>query len=90
MQTPIPWKVQPGFRNIILILIEQCTKIYEQLQQIREPRITPASMLAYCLSLIYGYGYFVKINQKQCKIRRSRTITFKFISKDIKKQIFFC
>jgi len=50
--------VQPDFRVTLLILVEQCSKMYEQLHNVREADISPASLLGYCLAHLYNAAAF--------------------------------
>jgi len=47
--------VQPDFRFIILALIFHVNKLYLTLEQKNRPLLTPPSLLAYCLYLVYGF-----------------------------------
>lgn len=48
--------VQPDFRYIIYQLCDHATRIYQQIEQLNNPSITPASLLASFLHSIYTYG----------------------------------
>lgn len=48
--------VQPDFRNIIQYICYYVTKLYNQFDVRPQPFITPPSLTAYCLALVYGYG----------------------------------
>lgn len=48
--------VLPDFRNILYQLIDHSVKIYQQIDQLKSPLLSPASILAYCLQTIYAYG----------------------------------
>lgn len=47
---------QPDYRNIFLYLTYYCSKIYTELSIKENPMITPPSLMAYFLSLIYGHA----------------------------------
>jgi len=47
--------VQPDFRFIVLALIFHVNKLYLTLEQKNRPLLTPPSLLAYCLYLVYGF-----------------------------------
>lgn len=53
--------VQPDFREITIQLIDHCTRIYDQVQQLQIPGVTPATLLAAMLQSIYGYGALVDL-----------------------------
>lgn len=48
--------VQPDFRPILVQLVDHVTKIFQQIEQMKIPILTPASYLAYSLHNIYIYG----------------------------------
>lgn len=47
---------QPDYRNIFLVLCYHVTKIYQDLNIKDNPLLTPASMLAYLFSIVYGHA----------------------------------
>lgn len=56
-QTDGPTKiidVQPDFRNVVLAINYHITRHYADLNQKINPDLTPASMMAYCLTVVYG------------------------------------
>lgn len=48
--------VQPDYRYVLITIIYHVTRIYATLDQRNNPMITPASLTAYCLSLVYGFA----------------------------------
>lgn len=46
--------VQPDFRNVVLAINYHITRLYADLNQRINPDLTPSSMMAYCLTVVYG------------------------------------
>lgn len=48
--------VMPDFRALLLQLVDHSVKTFKQIEQLRLPGLTPATILASCLQSIYSYG----------------------------------
>jgi len=48
--------VQPDYRYVLITIIYHVTRIYAVLDQRNNPLITPSSLTAYCLAIIYAFA----------------------------------
>jgi hypothetical protein len=48
--------VQPDYRYVLITIIYHVTRIYAVLDQRNNPLITPSSLTAYCLAIVYAFA----------------------------------